>query len=233
LTNRLQAFRRTKFYDLCSAVPLIAWYLFAVKQIVPVAASEINLIILFVRTDISVLPISLVLSALAKICSLAFLAVLIVLFAIRHPPRLRSRGLYPRLVALAGTWIGVGIVQLPPRQFSSVDSFISVFLLIVGTTFAICSLLALSRSMSIMPEARQLVTRWPYSVIRHPLYLGEMAATAGMAMQYLMPWALVVFAACCFFQFERMKNEERILMEIFPEYKEHMRRTARLLPGLY
>ena len=87
--------------------------------------------------------------------------------------------------------------------------------------------------MSIMPEARQLVTRWPYSVIRHPLYLGEMAATAGVAMQYLMPWALVVFAVNCFFQFERMKNEERILMEIFPEYKEHMRRTARLLPGLY
>jgi protein-S-isoprenylcysteine O-methyltransferase Ste14 len=54
-----------------------------------------------------------------------------------------------------------------------------------------------------------------------------------VAMQYLMPWALVVFAAHCFFQFERMKNEERILMEFFPEYKEYMRRTARLLPGLY
>ena len=203
------------------------------KQIVPVAASEINLIILFVRTDISVLPISLVLSALAKICSLAFLAVLIVLFAIRRPPRLRSRGLYPRFVALAGTWIGVGIVQLPPRQFSSLDPFISVFLLIAGTTFAICSLLALSRSMSIMPEARQLVTRWPYSVIRHPLYLGEMAATAGVAMQYLMPWAFVVLAAHCLFQFERMRNEERVLTEAFPEYKDYMARTARLLPGLY
>jgi protein-S-isoprenylcysteine O-methyltransferase Ste14 len=30
-----------------------------------------------------------------------------------------------------------------------------------------------------------------------------------------------------------MKNEERILMEAFPEYKDYMARTARLLPGLY
>jgi protein-S-isoprenylcysteine O-methyltransferase Ste14 len=84
-----------------------------------------------------------------------------------------------------------------------------------------------------MPEARQLVTRGPYSLVRHPLYLGEMVATAGLAIQYLMPWAFVVLAAHCLFQFERMKNEERVLIEAFPEYKDYMARTARLLPGLY
>jgi protein-S-isoprenylcysteine O-methyltransferase Ste14 len=201
----LRAFRRTKVYDLCAAAPLI----------VPIAAGEITLIRLFIQTDVSVLPFSLVLSALSKICSLAFLAVLVVMFAIRRPPKLHSKGLYARFVALAGTWVSVGIVQLPPQQLSSLGFFASILLLIAGMTFATCSALALARSMSIMPEARQLVTRGP--LVRHPLYLGEMAATAGVAMQYLMPWALVVLAAHCFFQFERMKNEERVLMEAFPE----------------
>ena len=188
---------------------------------------------LFIQTDVSVLPFSLVLSALSKICSVAFLAVLVVMFAIRRPPKLRSKGLYARFVALAGTWLSVGIVQLPSQQLSSLGFFASFLLLIAGTTFATCSVLALARSMSILPEARQLVTRGPYSLVRHPLYLGEMAASAGVAMQYLMPWALVVLAAHCLFQFERIKNEERVLMKAFPEYKDYMARTARLLPGLY
>jgi hypothetical protein len=124
----LQAFRRTKLYDLCAAAPLIAWYLFGVKQMVPVAAGQITLISLFSKTDASVLPFELVLSALSKICSLAFLAVLIVMFAIRRPPKLYSKGLYARFVALAGTWVSVGIVQLPPRQLSSLGFLTSVLL---------------------------------------------------------------------------------------------------------
>jgi protein-S-isoprenylcysteine O-methyltransferase Ste14 len=204
-----------------------------VKQIVPVTAGEITLIRLFIQTDVAVLPFSLVLGAVSKICSLAFLAALIVMLAIRRPPKLHSKGFYGRFVALAGTWVSVGIVQLPPQQLSSLGFFASFLLLIAGMTFATCSLLALARSMSIMPEARQLVTRGPYSLVRHPLYLGEVVAAAGVAMQYLMPWALVVLAAHCFFQFERMKNEERVLMEAFPEYKDYMAQTARLLPGLY
>jgi len=37
----------------------------------------------------------------------------------------------------------------------------------------------------------------------------------------------------CFFQFERMKNEERVLIEAFQNYRDYMARTARLIPGLY
>jgi protein-S-isoprenylcysteine O-methyltransferase Ste14 len=232
-TDRFEALRRTKTYDLCAAAPLIAWYLFGVAQMLSITAGEIALIRLVIQTDASVLPPSLVLSAISKICSLAFLAILVVMFTVRLPPKLYSRRFYPRFVALAGTWVGVGIVQLPPQQLSSLGSSASILLIITGTTFATCSVLALARSISIMPEARRLVTRGPYSLIRHPLYLGEMTATAGLAMQYLMPWALVVLGLHWFFQLERMRNEERLLVEAFPEYKGYMARTARLLPGIY
>ena len=233
LINRLQAFRRTKTYDLCAAAPLIAWYSFGAAQTLSAIAGEIALIRLVIQTDASVLPASLVLSAMSKICSLAFLAILILMFTIRCPPKLHSSGFYPRFTALAGTWLGVGMVQLPPQPLTTLGSFASILLILAGTSFGICAIIALARSISIMPEARALVTRGPYSLIRHPLYLGEMAATTGLALQYLMPWALVVLGLHCFFQFERMRNEERVLVEAFPEYKGYMARTARLLPGIY
>jgi hypothetical protein len=89
-SDRLRAFRRTKIYDLCAAAPLIAWYLFGVAQTLPVTAGEIALIRLGIKTDVSVLPASLVLDAMSRICSLAFLAVLIVMFTVRCPPRADS-----------------------------------------------------------------------------------------------------------------------------------------------
>ncbi len=84
-----------------------------------------------------------------------------------------------------------------------------------------------------MPEARRLVTNGPYSVIRHPVYLGEAAALAGVTSQYLSPWALFLLALQFVFQLERMKNKERVPPCAFPEYRDYAARTARLLPGLY
>ncbi|MGA8651046.1 MAG: isoprenylcysteine carboxylmethyltransferase family protein [Xanthobacteraceae bacterium] len=233
VTDRFKTIRRTKAYDLFAAAPLIAWYLIVVAKAFPTTAQEIALIKLFVETDPSALPVNLVLSAISKICSLAFLAVLVVMFAARRPPKRHAHGFYPRFVAVVGTWLSVGIAQLPPQQISAELYFVSLLLLIGGTAFAICSVIALARSISILPEARRLVTRGPYSLIRHPLYLGELVATAGLAMQFLMPWALVLLGLHCFFQFERMKNEERVLIEAFQNYRDYMARTARLIPGLY
>jgi protein-S-isoprenylcysteine O-methyltransferase Ste14 len=230
---RLEAVRRTKAYDFFAAAPLIAWYLFGMSHALPATAREIALIKLFVETDTSIIPVSLILSVISKICSLAFLTVLIVMFAARRPPKRRAHGFYPRFVAVVGTWLSVGIVQLPPQQISPELYLTSLILLIGGTVFAVYSAIALAGSISILPEARRLVTQGPYSFVRHPLYLGEFVATTGLAIQFLMPWAMLLLGVHCFFQFERMRNEERVLIHAFQNYREYMSRTARLLPGLY
>ena len=233
LADRLEVIRRTKLYDLFAAAPLVAWLLFSAVQMVPSVAEQIALVKLFVQTDSSVLPAALVLSLVAKVCTLIFLAVLVMMFALRRVPQRFALGFYPRFVAVAGTVISVGIVWLPPRELSSSLYLVSLLLTIGGTAFAVCAVLVLARSISVMPEARRLITSGPYTLIRHPLYLGEMVATAGLALQYLMPWALLLLGLHCIFQFERMRNEERILLQAFPHYRDYMAETARLVPGVY
>jgi len=127
---------------------------------------------------------------------------------------------------VAGTFLGV--VQLPPQELSSALYLVSLLLIIGGTGLAIYAALVLGRSISILPEARRLVTRGPYALLRHPLYLGEIVAIAGVALQYRSAWALLLLALVCAFQLQRMKYEERVLFQVFPKYGDYMARTARV-----
>ena len=233
VTERLKAIRQTKIYDLFAAAPLIAWFIFCAAHMLPSVAQQIALVKLFVQTDPSVLPAGLLLSTVSHVTTLVFFAVLVVMFAVRHVPERTTVGFYPRCAAVAGTFLSVGIVLLPPQELSSALYLASLFLIIGGTVFAICAGLVLGRSISILPEARRLVIWGPYALVRHPLYLGEIIAIVGVALQYLSAWALLLLALVCAIQLQRMKNEERVLLQVFPEYGDYMARTARLVPRVY
>jgi protein-S-isoprenylcysteine O-methyltransferase Ste14 len=216
LTARLKAFRRTKLYDLLTAAAPIAWYLYCAAQ-----------------TDPSVLPASLVLGVVARAATLVFLAVLVVLFALRRVPQRTAPGLWPRVVAFAGTFLGVGILLLPPHELSPALYMVSLVLMIAGTAFALAAVLVLGRSVSMVPQARRLVTSGPYAVVSHPMYLGELAMMTGIALQFLSVWALLLLGLQFAFQLLRMRYEERVLLAAFPDYADYMAKTARLVPGVY
>ena len=233
MMERLEALRRTKLYDLLAAAPMIAWFAYSLAQMLPSLSQRLALVVMFVRTDPSVLPASLVFRTLSEIMTLVFFALLIVMFAVRYVPQQSNPGLYPRIAAVVGTFLSLGFVQLPPQELSPALFSISLLLLIAGTVFATYAVLVLGRSISVLPEARRLVTRGPYALVRHPLYLGEMVAIAGIALQHLSLWALLLLCLAWAFQFQRMKYEERVLSQSFPEYGDYMARTARLVPGVY
>jgi protein-S-isoprenylcysteine O-methyltransferase Ste14 len=199
----------------------------------PSLAQQVALAEVFVRTDPSVLPASLVLGIVARVCSLVFFVVLVVMFTVRRVPQPAASGLYPRFAAMAGTFLSVGFLLLPQRELSYGFYLASLLLVIAGTGFAIYAALVLGRSLSILPEARRLVTSGPYALIRHPLYLGEMVALTGVAVQYLSAWALLLLALVWAFQLQRMTYEELVLSRVFPEYEDYMTRKARLVPGVY
>jgi len=233
MTQRLKAIRRTKLYDVFAAAPLIVWYLFCAADLLSSVAQQIALIKLFVQTDPSVLPAGLILSTISRVAALGFFAVLVVMFAVRRVPQRTATGFYPRCAAVVGTFIGVSFLLLPPQELSSALYLASLILIITGFAFAIWAGLVLGRSISILPQARRLVTWGPYAYVRHPLYLGEIVAMAGVALQFLSAWALLLLGLQFAIQLQRMKYEERILSEVFPEYEDYMMRTARLVPGVY
>ena len=92
VTERFKALRRTKLYDLFAAAPLIAWYVFCAAHMLPLVAQQVVLVKLFIQTDPSVLPAGLVLSTFAHVTTMVFLAVLIVMFAVRHVPQRTAPG---------------------------------------------------------------------------------------------------------------------------------------------
>src|ERR1700743_1467598 len=91
--ERLDALRRTKLYDLLTAAPVIAWFMFSVAQMLPSLSQRVALLAMFVQTDPSVLPASLVLRAISEIMTLVFFAGSIVMFTVRSVPRRDNRGL--------------------------------------------------------------------------------------------------------------------------------------------
>ena len=231
--ERLKALRRTKLYDLLAATPIIAWFAFSMSQMLPPLAQRAELVMVFIRTDPSVLPATLVVRTLSEAATLVFFALSIVMYMVRTVPQRGALGFYPRLLLWSAPFPAWASCCCRRKSLSYALYIASLLLIIAGIGFAICAVLVLGRSISLLPEARQLVTWGPYALVRHPLYLGEMVAVAGVALQYLSAWALLLLALVCVVQLQRMKYEERVLSRSFPEYGDYMARTARLVPGVY
>ena len=74
------------------------------------------------------------------------------------------------------------------------------------------------------------MTRGPYAIVRHPLYVTEEIAMIGMVLLCLSPAAIVIAGVQWLFQLRRMTHEERVLSEVFPEYSDYAASTARIIP---
>jgi protein-S-isoprenylcysteine O-methyltransferase Ste14 len=77
----------------------------------------------------------------------------------------------------------------------------------------------LMHSFSIVPEARELKTAGPYRWVRHPIYLGQLVAQAGVWLVYArLTWfAVTYFLAFVVIQLVRSIWEDRVLAEAFGE----------------
>ena len=151
----------------------------------------------------------------------------------RPPAVARRPGLVTVLIALTGTY-GVWLVgYLPQAPLPPALMTVSAVLSLVGSILIVFTVIHLGRSFSIAPQARALVTRGPYAIVRHPLYAAEELAVVGLAMHIVWYAAVPFVAAHVALQLRRMSYEEHLLREVFPGYDAYARRTARLIPGIW
>jgi protein-S-isoprenylcysteine O-methyltransferase Ste14 len=150
---------------------------------------------------------------------------------VRAPSRRPSRD--PVAFAACAIAIGAVIALQGPSSSASTSLVIVGELVALGScAWLLVSALALGRCFGILPEVRGLVTRGPYRLVRHPVYLGEFGACAGLVLASPSRWNIGVAAAFAAAQATRIRLEERTLLAELPEYAEYAARTPRLLPRL-
>jgi len=227
LFGPLKPLEHTKAYDVAAATPLIGLYGWVLARDWP-ALRYIYGALLSEEAGVDLLT-----EALGMSLSLGVAALLIVLVFIRTVPVKKSAGIVPRAVALIGAYGGVTMLMLPPASLPQWLDVLSVLTILFGMCAMLVSLAWLRRSFSVLPQARRLVTGGPYRFVRHPLYLFEEITFFGVMLQFMQPWALLIFTTQMCFQLARIPFEERVLNEAFPEYCEYSARTPRLIPGVY
>jgi protein-S-isoprenylcysteine O-methyltransferase Ste14 len=158
------------------------------------------------------------------------IAVAFALFTIgRSAPRRPARDPFAFLactVALGAVVLFAGPGSATPDAVVLTGELIAI----TSCMWLLVSVLFLGRAFSVLPEARRLVTRGPYAVIRHPVYLGEIGACCGLAVASPSLANTILLAALIAAQSIRMGLEERALSQAFPEYRAYALRTPRLIP---
>ena len=223
----LTRMQQSPLYDAIMRLPMVAWACF-------VAMFSVIDLEHYVANADPVVPNTLYAINIAmRLSGIAFLILIATSVLLRGRPAGKARGIEPRISALVGTFLITAIVLFPRRELSPVAGIVSTLLILSGNALAVYVLMQLGRSFSVMAEARRLVSSGVYRMVRHPLYLAEELAVIGMVMQFLSFWTALLLAVQIAFQLRRMRNEEVILGEIFPEYVAYKARTARLIPGIY
>jgi protein-S-isoprenylcysteine O-methyltransferase Ste14 len=219
--------QHSRLYDVLMRLPMLVWSIF-LGLVTVLGLQE------YVRQADPTLPGAVYILNIAMRASvIAYLVVIAATVVARMRPAHKARGAEPRISALIGTCLLTAVMLFPRRELSLSADMVSTVLTLAGSTFAVVVLTQLRASFSIMAEARQLVIIGVYRLVRHPLYLAEEIAAIGVMMQFFSPGTALILVVQIGFQLRRMRNEEVILAEIFPEYLAYRERTARLVPGIY
>jgi protein-S-isoprenylcysteine O-methyltransferase Ste14 len=223
---RLVAARATKAFDAVAALPLVLWFAYGVLQLRVTLVFDFNLI------ASGKAPLFNYVRLFALVCAAAFDLLLIWTLLVRDRAVAKSQGVLPRVCGFVGTFLGVGIIQLPPAPLGLGLQILAALLIGLGNLGSILVLWRLGKSFSILPEARRLVTSGPYAHARHPLYSVEMITITGTALQFIQPWASLIALAVGALLVIRSVYEERVLGAAFPDYAAYRARTARFIPGV-
>ena len=120
----------------------------------------------------------------------------------------------------------------------TLSGYIGLVAIVLGITVRAYAILTLRRFFTVnvtLQEGHRLIRTGPYRFIRHPAYTGTLLSFYGFAIAVENVWAAIILIVPITAAFAmRMRVEEAVLRQGFPEeYPEYERTTRRLVPFVY
>lgn len=155
---------------------------------------------------------------------------------------LGTRVLYLALILLGFSLLGfgrlsvgwLGLRWLPPGQGWEITGLAFTA---AGCLFAIWARITLGGNWSgraTVKAGHELIVSGPYAVARHPIYTGLLLASVGTAMAFGEARCLLGLAVLLLAFAVKISQEERLMLETFPEaYPVYRRRVKALIPGVF
>ena len=115
------------------------------------------------------------------------------------------------------------------------SGMVAVALEFVGAAILVIAFLNLGASLTAHPiprESGSLKKAGLYAVVRHPIYLGLLLVSTGLAISGRSWWHVGTLVALSVLLHIKASFEERLLRRVYPDYAEYATRVGRLLPFL-
>ena len=104
---------------------------------------------------------------------------------------------------------------------------------VVGVVLLLGAIVGIRQAIQIEPEPRPgatLVTTGIYRWFRHPIYTAILMCVVGLALRRPTLLVGIAAAAVVVFLFVKVRLEEKLLVERYPEYSQYRSRTWGIVP---
>jgi protein-S-isoprenylcysteine O-methyltransferase len=156
------------------------------------------------------------------------------------PDKVDDRGSL-RLLALVfplSWWSAIALAWVAPASFRSTGVYYAgLVCMVAGQVLRSWSIALLGRLFTVnvaVREGHRLIESGPYRILRHPSYTAILLVHLGIGLcmgNALSVVALVVPITMVLIN--RIRVEEDVLVSGLESYREYVRRTYRLIPGIY
>lgn len=121
---------------------------------------------------------------------------------------------------------------------NDVLQYLGIVLMALGIVVREWAIFVLGKGFTVkvhVQEKGKLITRGPYKYVRHPSYTGGFLTIIGLPLAIGTWFGLIVVLMINLITYSyRMNIEEKALVEAYgDEYKNYMKKTKRLIPGIY
>lgn len=148
-----------------------------------------------------------------------------------HQPKKMDTRLSTLVISIGATFgfslvaIGIGDPLVVVPYMERVQQ-VGRFLAIIPYPFVIGSLFCLKDCLTVVPEAHTVVANGIYRYSRHPLYVCYIVWAIANILMFPTLSMMIGSIAQIIFLFVRLRREEQLLLETFPEYQEYYKKTG-------